>query len=93
MREPLSQIELNEALQTLAGWEHTNDKLKKTFTFKNFQQAIGFIVRLSFHAEKLDHHPELYNVYNKVILELTTHDAGNKVTSSDVKLATMIERI
>lgn len=93
MSQALPPESIQEALNALEGWKHEEDKLKKTFTFGNFQEAIGFIVRLSFFAEALDHHPELFNVYNRVEIELTTHDAGNKVTEKDLKLARHIDSI
>ena len=67
------------------------DRLRKTYIFKNFREAVSFIVRMAFYAEELDHHPELHNVYNRVTVSLTTHDAGNKVTGMDVSLAHAIE--
>ncbi len=91
MREPLTPPQIEEALAELPGWRFEDDRLKKTFTVGDFRAAVGFIVRLAFCAEALDHHPELRNVYNAIDLALTTHDAGNKVTEMDVKLARAIE--
>ncbi len=91
MREPLTPPQIEEALAELPGWRFEDDRLKKTFTVGDFRAAVGFIVRLAFCAEALDHHPELRNVYNTIDLALTTHDAGNKVTGMDVKLARAIE--
>lgn len=68
-------------------WIENNDKLKKEFKFKNFIQAFTWMTECSFHIEKLGHHPEWSNVYNTVKVELTTHDAGNKITEKDHKLA------
>jgi len=90
-RDPLSDAAIQEALDDLDGWTHEDDKLKKTFEFSNFREAISFIVRLSFYAEEKVHHPELENVYNTVSVALTTHDAGGKVTELDVELAADIE--
>ncbi len=90
-REPLSDDEINDALAELDGWSHADDKLKKTYEFSDFREAISFIVRLSFYAEEMVHHPELENVYNTVSVALTTHDAGGKVTEMDVELASKIE--
>jgi len=78
-------------LNDLPGWQHTGDKLQKTFRFQSFREAVSFIVRLAFHAEALNHHPELHNVYSTVEVALTTHDAGNKVTEMDVALARALE--
>lgn len=91
MAEALSAEHIEAALGTLPGWTWVDDKLAKKFVFKNFREAVGFLVGLSFEAEALNHHPELYNVYNRVTVHLTTHDAGNRVTELDVKLAKAIE--
>ena len=90
---PLEKGELNKALKLLQDWEHKNDRLIKTFKFGDFREAIAFIVHISFCADNIDHHPILINVYNSVSIELTTHSAGNKVTSLDVVLAKAIEKV
>ena len=90
-REPLSREEIGRALQDLPGWSYEEDQLRKTFTFGSFREAVGFIVRMAFCAEELDHHPDLHNVYNRVRVALSTHDAGNKVTEMDLALAREIE--
>jgi 4a-hydroxytetrahydrobiopterin dehydratase len=90
-REPLSDEEIDDALAELPGWSHEDDKLKKSYEFSDFRAAISFIVRLSFYAEEMMHHPELENVYNTVDVALTTHDAGGQVTEMDVELASKIE--
>lgn len=92
-REPLSDAEINDALDDLPGWTHENDRLKKSYEFSDFRAAISFVVRLSFYAEEMMHHPELENVYNTVSIALTTHDAGGKVTEMDVELASKIEEV
>lgn len=92
-RDPLSDTEIDEALADLEGWTYEDDKLKKTFEFADFRAAISFIVRISFYAEEMMHHPELENVYNTVSVALTTHDAGGKVTEMDVELASEIEDV
>jgi 4a-hydroxytetrahydrobiopterin dehydratase len=91
MAEPLTDAELNDALAELDAWEFEDDKLKTTYEFTDFRAAISFIVRMSYYAEDLNHHPELENVYNTVHIALTTHDAGGKVTEKDVELARQIE--
>ena len=88
---PLSKEEIEAALENLSGWRFENDRLVKRFSFSSFREAMSFMVRLSFEAETLDHHPELTNVYNRVDVVLTTHDAGNQVTASDIALAQSIE--
>ena len=90
-REPLSSDQINEALRSLEGWRFEDNSLRKTFTLKDFRAAMGFLVRLSYSAEALNHHPEIHNVYNRVELSLSTHDAGNRVTKMDLELARAIE--
>lgn len=90
-RTPLSKQEIDDALAGLDGWTFEGDQLKKSFSFKDFRAAVSFIVRLAFYAEELNHHPDLHNVYDTVDVALTTHDAGDKVTAMDVKLARAIE--
>jgi 4a-hydroxytetrahydrobiopterin dehydratase len=74
-------------------WKEENNKLVKTFTFKNFTEAFGFMTKVAIEAEKMNHHPNWSNVYNKVSFELTTHDAGNVVTDKDKKLAAIIDSL
>lgn len=90
-RTPLTPDQIESALDDLEGWTYEDDQLKKSFTFKDFRAAISFIVRMSFFAEELNHHPNLHNVYNTVDIALTTHDAGNTVTDLDVQLAKAID--
>ena len=93
MREPLDDTQLQSALKELPGWRHADDALHQRFEFADFREAVAFIVRVAFEAEQRDHHPELTNVYNRVEVSLTTHDAGNRVTAKDVELAEAISRI
>lgn len=72
-------------------WTEDDNKLKKTFQFKDFSEAFGFMTRVAIIAEKMDHHPTWTNTWNKVSFELSTHDAGNKVTQKDHKLAAAID--
>ena len=74
-------------------WKEENNQLKKVFTFKNFSAAFAFMTRVALAAEKMDHHPTWTNTYNKVSIELSTHDAGNKVTDLDRKLADAIDKL
>ena len=74
-------------------WTEENNKLTRTFAFKDFVEAFGFMTSVAIIAEKMNHHPNWSNVYNKVIVELSTHDAGNVVTGKDKKLAGEIDRI
>ncbi|MGE9292242.1 4a-hydroxytetrahydrobiopterin dehydratase [Ruficoccus sp. ZRK36] len=93
MSEPLSITAVADALAGLPGWTHADDKLQKTFTFEDFSAALGFVVRMGLEAEKQGHHPELFNVYNRVEVALCTHDADDKVTDKDVSLASAIEAL
>ena len=82
------------ALAKLAGWSDVagRDAIAKTFVFKDFNAAFGFMTRAALVAEKLDHHPEWFNVYKTVAVTLATHDAGG-VTELDIKLAEAMEQI
>ncbi|RYF70751.1 MAG: pterin-4-alpha-carbinolamine dehydratase [Cytophagaceae bacterium] len=72
-------------------WQETDNKLVRHFTFADFTEAFAFMTRVALIAEKMDHHPFWTNVYNKVTIELTTHDAGNTVTEKDRTLAAAID--
>ncbi|ERM84022.1 pterin-4-alpha-carbinolamine dehydratase [Rhodonellum psychrophilum GCM71 = DSM 17998] len=74
-------------------WKEENNKLTRTFEFGDFAEAFAFMTRVAFLAEAHQHHPNWSNVYNKVIIELTTHDKGNTVTEKDRKLAKAIDKI
>ena len=93
MTPPCSAEEIAAACQTLPGWLCAQDALAKTFLFRSFREALSFMVRVGFEAEALNHHPEWSNVYNRVAIRLTTHDAGNKVTARDLELARRIQKI
>ncbi len=88
---PLASGAIRSALADLPGWRYEEDRLKKTFRFSSFREAMSFLVRLGFEAERADHHPELCNVYHTVDLALTTHDAGSRVSHKDISLARAIE--
>ncbi|MFQ3237153.1 MAG: 4a-hydroxytetrahydrobiopterin dehydratase [Paraglaciecola sp.] len=81
---------LNDGLATDSLWQIKNDKLVKTFKFKNFIRAFGWMSQIAICAEKLNHHPEWFNVYNKVEVNLTTHDAGG-ISELDFKLASKMQ--
>jgi 4a-hydroxytetrahydrobiopterin dehydratase len=82
------------ALSKLSGWSDVSNReaIAKKFTFKDFNQAFGFMTRAALVAEKMDHHPEWFNVYKTVEVTLSTHDAGG-VTDLDVKLAEAMDKI
>ncbi len=86
----LDSADIASRLESLDGWEGDADAIKKTYTFENFLASIDFINRLAPHAEELDHHPELFNVYDRVEITLTTHDADG-VTALDFALAERLD--
>jgi 4a-hydroxytetrahydrobiopterin dehydratase len=93
MAEKLQGPARVQQLSELDGWQEVEgrDAIQKTFTFKNFNQAFGFMTRVAMQAEKLDHHPEWFNVYKTVDVTLSTHDAGG-VTDLDIKLARFMDK-
>ncbi|MFN8284829.1 MAG: 4a-hydroxytetrahydrobiopterin dehydratase [Chitinophagales bacterium] len=72
-------------------WITKDNKLVKEFVFKDFIEAFSFLTKVAIEAEKQNHHPEIYNVYNKITISLQTHDAGNIVTEKDYSLAKSID--
>ena len=74
-------------------WQEENNRLIKTFRFKDFKEAFAFMTQVALAAEKMDHHPRWTNMYNQVDFELFTFDAGNTVTSRDHRLASIIDAI
>ena len=74
-------------------WTEENNQLTRNFVFRNFTEAFGFMTKVALIAEKMDHHPNWSNVYNKVTIHLSTHDAGNIVTEKDRKLAASIDKL
>lgn len=88
----LSESEINKEMSTLKGWEIVDGKLNRTFEFGDFNEAFGFMTRVAMEVEKLNHHPEWFNVYNRVKIELVTHDVGG-LSNFDFKLASIINRI
>lgn len=93
MDKPLTPAELKDAMRSLPGWKYQGNALVRKFAFGNFREAFGFMTRVAFEAEAMDHHPEWTNVYDEVTIRLTTHHAGNKVTGKDKELAQRIGRI
>lgn len=74
-------------------WQEKDNKLVREFRFKDFQEAFTFMVRVAFIAEKMNHHPDWYNVYNYVRIELTTHDNGHMITNKDRQFAMEVDLI
>ena len=85
-----SGSELKDALVTLPGWSVVNAKLHKEYKFPDFIHAFGFMATAAIAIEKMNHHPEWFNVYNRVTVDLTTHDAGG-ISSKDVDLAKLLD--
>jgi 4a-hydroxytetrahydrobiopterin dehydratase len=90
----LNEAERAELLPTVADWAHDADKdgIRRTFRFKDFTEAFGFMTRVAILAEKADHHPEWFNVWNRVDILLTTHDAKG-LTRRDIDLARAIDQL
>ncbi len=78
-------------LQKKCMWQEVNNSLERTFIFNDFKQAFAFMTHVAFIAEKMNHHPDWSNVYNKVTIKLNTHDAGSVVTEKDHRLAAAID--
>ena len=88
----LTRKAIATALEELPGWEVRGSKLHKTFKFNSFAEAIGWMVSVALYADKADHHPEWANVYNRVRVDLTTHDLG-AISQLDVDLAKQMESL
>jgi 4a-hydroxytetrahydrobiopterin dehydratase len=94
MAQKLTGDARKAALAKLAGWSEVKDRdaITRTFVFRDFNEAFGFMTRAALIAEKLDHHPEWFNVYKTVTVTLSTHDAGG-LTERDVTLAQAMNRL
>ncbi len=94
MVEKLTGAARSEALKGLAGWTEVagRDAIKKSFQFRTFAEAWGFMSKVALAAEKMDHHPEWFNVYNKVEITLSTHDVGG-FSRRDIDLAKTIDKL
>lgn len=88
----LTEDDVEIRLEKLAGWRIEGDKLHRSFVFSDFVEAFGFMTQIAIRAEKMDHHPEWSNVYNRVDVHLTTHDAGG-LTELDFELAAHMDRL
>ena len=88
--ETYNQDTAREHLAKLPGWKFDNNGIIKTFSFRDFTEAMGFMVKAALYAEKANHHPEWFNVYNRVEVRLSTHDAGG-LTQKDFDLAAHFE--
>lgn len=94
MSSRLTGPERTEALAGLSGWSAVEgrDAITRSLSFKNFNEAFAFMTRVAMKAEKMDHHPEWFNVYNRVEITLATHDAGG-LTALDIALAEFIDHV
>lgn len=94
MTQKLNEQEITQALESLNGWNIEDDgsALFRQFVFDDFNQAFGFMNRVALYADKHDHHPEWFNVYNRVDIRLSTHDARG-ITDKDIQLAQFINQI
>jgi 4a-hydroxytetrahydrobiopterin dehydratase len=89
---PLNEQEVRSALEKLPGWSVLNGKLHCEYKFRDFSYAFGFMATAATAIEKRNHHPEWFNVYNRVTVDLTTHDAGG-ITAKDTELAALLNEI
>lgn len=90
--ETLSRPQVEEALEALPGWSLREGRLHKEFRFADFSGAFGFMARVALAAERMNHHPDWSNSYNRVVIDLMTHAAG-ALTSRDLRLARRIEKL
>lgn len=88
----LSEAEIQARMAEIPGWIVQNGKLHREYKFSNFTWAFGFMATAATAIEKMDHHPEWFNVYNRVTVDLTTHDAGG-ISAKDFELAKMLDAI
>ncbi|HSB57014.1 MAG TPA: 4a-hydroxytetrahydrobiopterin dehydratase [Nitrosopumilaceae archaeon] len=88
----LSDEQIKKEVENLSGWSLVNGKLHKDFVFRDFIEAFGFMSTAALHIEKMNHHPEWFNVYNKIKVDLTTHDAGG-ITQNDINLARILNSL
>lgn len=85
--------DISDALVQVPEWKVVRDALERTFEFRDFSEALGFVVRVGVEAERINHHPEISNVWNRVTLRLTTHEAGDKISERDLTLAKAVQSL
>ena len=88
----LTEKEIQQQVSKLSGWKVVSGKINKSFEFDDFVQAFGFMTKVAMEAEKMNHHPEWFNVYNRVRIDLMTHDVDG-ISNYDIKLAKTIDKI
>ena len=89
----LSNEELQTALQKLSNWSYDKNNIVANYEFDDFNTAIKFIIKSAIKIEEYNHHPEIYNNYNKVQFSFSTHNVGNKITGADIKMAEIINKL
>jgi 4a-hydroxytetrahydrobiopterin dehydratase len=87
-----TESEIQQALSELESWTVENGKLHREYKFRSFVEAFGFMTQAALLAERANHHPEWFNVYNQVVVDLTTHEAGG-ITQKDFELAREMEQV
>jgi 4a-hydroxytetrahydrobiopterin dehydratase len=92
MTTKLSESEIQSALRERSGWTVVNGKLHREYKFEDFIHAFGFMTCAALSAEAMNHHPEWFNVYNRLTIDLTTHDAGG-ITAKDFQLAAKLDAL
>ena len=90
--QKLTEAEVSSALKELSGWSVVNGKLHREYKFPDFVHAFGFMATAAIAIEAMNHHPEWFNVWNRVTIDLTTHDAGG-ITTNDIDLARKLESL
>ena len=90
--QKLTDQQIEKELETLKNWSLVNGKLHREYKFENFVEAFGFMTRVALVVEPMNHHPEWFNVYHTVIVDLTTHDVGG-ISDLDIKLAKKMEAL
>lgn len=88
----LSSEQIAAELKNLQGWSIKDEKLHKEFEFSDFNAAFGFMTKAAAECEKMNHHPEWFNVYNRLVIDLMTHDAGG-ITQNDIDLAKILNSL
>jgi 4a-hydroxytetrahydrobiopterin dehydratase len=89
----LSATEIEQQLAAVSGWSVVNGKLHREFKFADFVRAFGFMSQVAILAQAAGHHPEWFNVYNRLIIDLVTHDAGDTISQRDLDLAKQINAL
>jgi 4a-hydroxytetrahydrobiopterin dehydratase len=88
--ETYNETQIGEKLKTLSGWSFKDNAIEREYNMKSFNEALGFMVRIGLFAEQMDHHPDIFNVYNQLKIRIYTHSV-NGITKLDFDLATKIE--